>query len=343
MCINIIYKYIKLSHKYMQQEQHTIGTALSVISYLRCFFSEDSFESKPINGIDIKILKNTPETARMFQWIHSLDSYRDRIYKISIGIYSLIDNKLIEMYSIHPNGELDIKGICRYLQKMEILRGKYVIKLKVFTSSFIEIKGFKRSSETWEIENLVEMEYGGMKIYYKNENITPVKNDLSIDSNIKTNIIKCSCIINSNEKEMLQCIKCLCWVHASCHGYFSSKDRRIKKEFICYSCTGIVSKELTDCCIYRRILTVLYNEEIGIVKKAELMLLLVKRFDFSLKFMGILVQKLISDGFIKQNKGMMEVIKNGEVKEKIKGYFNGRRMECLIAMNEIKCEINYKQ
>jgi len=352
----------------MQQEQDTINTALGVISYLRCLFSEDSFETKSVNGLDLKLLRSTPETTRMVQWIQSLGAYREKIYKISIGIYSLAEDRLVEVYSIRPGDSLDVKGVCRCLQKMELLRGKYAIKLKVFTTSFIEIQGFKRSAEIWELGELKEVEYEGIKIYRAvnggdSQTIGPTTGQVNNQTAGQTanialnqplnqanqplnqvnreNTINCPCLINSNENEMIQCIKCLNWVHASCHGYFSSKDRRIKRDFTCYQCNGIVSRELKDCCVYRRVLTVLYNEEAGSASRIEFEMALARKFGFSRTFMGSLVGKLRGDGFIRIGKGgVVEIVKNGEIKEKIKGYFNGRKMESLIAMEDIKCEIS---
>jgi hypothetical protein len=69
-----------------------------------------------------------------------------------------------------------------------------------------------------------------------------------------------------------------------------------------------------------------------------------------MSFVKDILKKLVDDGFIKKikknnsnNKSNVDIVivKDKEIKEKIKEYFNGRRMECLVSMNEIKCEINY--
>ncbi|ELA40962.1 uncharacterized protein VICG_01992 [Vittaforma corneae ATCC 50505] len=373
----------------MQQEQDTISLALGVISYLRCLFSEESFENQKVNGLELKVLRNTPETVKMINWIQNLNTHKDKIYKIAIGIYSIIENEeiLVEMYSIQVNTQLDFKNICRSLQKMNLLRGKYIVKMKVFTTAFIEIQGFKRSGEVWNLKDLKEVEMNGLKVYLQQDkrpansnanNMNSSTSNSSIVSNSdscngtsnnlpdgKSNNtrIDCSCTINSNENEMILCTKCLCWVHSSCHGFFSSKDKRIKKDFICYSCSGIKSKELRDCCLYRRVLSVVYNETVvgktddrdnngnintkttgnASISKSEMNEFLQKRLFLAPSFTSELTKKLLNDGFLKTFKNSVEVVKNREIKEKIKEYFNGKRMECLISMNEIRCDINYKQ
>lgn len=328
----------------MQQEQNTISLALGIISYLRCLFSEESFENKRIGDFELKILKNTTETTRMIGWINSLNKYKDSIYKIAIGIYSTISNgteRLIEMYSIQLNSNLDIKKICKNLQRMNLLRGKYVIKMKVFTTSFIEIEGFKKCGEIWNIENLKEIEIEGFKIYQNN---ACQNNEEVVVKDSTKDVIKCACTIDSNEKDMIQCAKCLCWVHASCHGFFSSKDKRIKKEFCCYLCTGFYNKELRDCCIYRRILGVVYNEIVEIdLRRERLKDIIQKRFILSNMFTEELVKRLFKDGFVRIGikPGIIEIVKSKEIKEKIKEYFNGKKMECLISTVDIRCDINY--
>lgn len=334
----------------MQQEQDTINIALGVISYLRCFFSEESFISRKVDGLDLKVLRSTVETTKMVNWIQSLNRHKEKIYKVAMGIYALNKNeteeaKLIELYSIDVNGKFDFKGLCRNLQRMSLLKGRYVIRMKVFTTAFIEIDGFKRTNEVWDLERLRIVEFDGIKVYAEDEA------QEKIEENIPEGLhkIDCSCTINSDEKEMIFCMKCKHWVHTACHGYFSTRDKRIKKDFQCFRCSGMQSKELRDCCIYRRLLSILYNEEIYAnennckeerVTRQAINSFIQRRLKISVAFTMELVKKLHRDGFLVITRNQVEVVKTRETKEKIKEYFNGRRMECLISMNEIKCDIN---
>ena len=428
---------------FMQQEQDIVGITFGVISYLRCLFSDESFQDCKFNELNLKTLKNTTETRKMIEWIENINKHRDSIHKIVIGVYSIeetkeikeqfnkdtpniiksqnanhlplsydmsnrtenkLDNcckakvnsfneKLIEMYSFNTNSSLDFKEICRTLQSMKVLRGKYTIKLKVYTTLFVEINGFKRTDKLWEFNCLDAKEVKGFKIFseeFANENIEEKEN--SSDIKLGT-LISCCCTINTNENQMIQCTKCHKWMHASCHGYFSSKDRRIESRFVCYICLGIQSKELRDCSIYRRVLSVLYNEKITVgngsnsndclgdkklenqlsdkeakmdekptafgqnstmnngkfskkvsnvdsnLDRNKLLEFLNFRLKISKTFGQNVITKLLSDGFLVSIKKNYEIVKTREIKEKIKYYFNGKKMECLISVCDIKCEI----
>lgn len=330
----------------MQQEQDTINLALGIITYLRCLFSEDSFRSENVDGMELKVLRNTIETTRMIKWIHSLNKYKEKLHKVVLGIYSVDkkapnNHRLVEMYSIDVKAHFDFKGICRNLQKMSLLRGKYLLRMKVFTTAFIEIDGFKRTDELWDLACLRPMALDGMKIYLPVAENT--QEQIIPESQVQK--ISCTCTIDTNEKEMILCQKCNSWVHAACHGYFSSKDKRIKRDFECFRCMEIVSKELRDCCIYRRLLSVIYNERVGgeeegkRLNRQALQDFIAKRLKISQSFTVELIRKLIKDGFVENKKGHLEIIKTRESKEKIKEYFNGKRMECLISMYEISCDL----
>lgn len=362
----------------MQQEQDTIGLAFSVISYLRCLFSEDSFQECKFNDLTLKALKNTSETRKINEWISNINRHKENIHKIVIGIYSL-DNfkdgdmslnrnisesneKLVEMYSFNINIQPDFKELCRTLQAMKILRGRFIIKLKVYTTSFVEINGFKRTDKLWEYNHLDRKELKGFNIF--SEEFT----NIETEEKVKTSgNINCCCTINTNENQMIQCTKCSKWVHASCYGYFSSKDKRIDQLFICYDCLQIQSKELRDCAIYRRVLSVIYNEKIPTsrpediakidkptafgnnstmnsknssnLNRSSVINFLKERLKLSTTFADQVLRKLTTDGFIVFENRNYQVVKTREVKEKIKFYFNGKRMECLIAICDINCDI----
>lgn len=377
----------------MQQEQNTIKISLGIISYLRNLFSEESFRNEKVDGMNLKVLINTPETVKMVEWIKNLSENEENIHKIQLGIYqsnnfnnnniinSNINEKLMELYSINLKEKMNYKAFCKALQKMETLKGKFIIKLKIFTTAFIEIGGFKKSTEIWNLEGMKESEMTGIKIFYNDTNDVNIKNvnrcineginnkciNTSINNkcineginNTSTNNntitttnnntnntpisttndnIKCPCTINNNEPNMILCTRCLSWVHSTCHGFFSSKDKRIGRSFQCFHCSNTVNKEIRDCCIYRRVLNFMYNEEEEFLNRDDVNNFIMKRLGTSNSFTGSLVTRLLQDGFIRKMTDKMEIMKNKEIKEKIKEYFNGKRMECFVCMEGIEID-----
>jgi len=273
--------------------------------------------------------------------------------KISKADNDIRVNELVEMYSFALHEDLDFRSICKTIQQMDALKGNLSMRLKVFSYDSVELKGFKREHELWMIENEEKMEISGMKVAYKGKGLNKKKvvnylnsqenGILSVkentegntkentEGNVKDswNLIDCSCTINTNEKDMLRCTICQAWVHAICFGYFSSKDKRIPRDFRCCKCSESMTVELRNCSIYRRTLWIIYNESTPCEKLAG-------RLKISNSFYKKLMSKLRKDGFIKYNfkTTSYEVLKDSGAKSRIKEYFNGLSMNCSISIDE---------
>lgn len=171
-------------------------------------------------------------------------------------------------------------------------------------------------------------------------NNTITNNNTNINYNtfntgIDRNIIHCACTINNNEKDMILCKYCLRWNHIVCYGYFSIRDKRIPTNFKCYFCSDEIDTSLRDACIYRRVLWILFNEinenDDNIEEKLKVSLKISKSFAKKI------IIKLKKDGIIKHNylNNCNEIQRDLQVKEKVKEYFNGNKLECCISIDEV--------
>lgn len=329
---------------FMRQE-NMIGTVFGATLYLRNFFPEESFEQVSERGIGLRILKSTLETKRLVRWIGELEKHQSSIHGVALCIYSVDglrsceegdDARLVEMYTLDVTREPDFKAICRTIQKMDPLSGRFSLKLKVRTHSSIKLRGFKREDTAWMIEDGDRIEVSSMRIFRKRAREASEPSDRCSIGNIKcgTAIINCTCTINTNERDMLQCNECMEWVHAVCCGYFSSEDPRVPRKFKCLKCTGAVTKELRDLCVYRRVLYVVFNEDFSRTNLEE-----------RLKITRALAQKALfklrADGLIRCAKGARKyrIVKDKRAKDKVKEYFNEAEAKCFISVGRVECTL----
>lgn len=147
----------------------------------------------------------------------------------------------------------------------------------------------------------------------------------------KSATIKCVCGINHEDLDMLQCDKCNLWSHTVCCGFFSNNDKRIPQLYVCNIC---LNNNISRLALYRRALSVNYNEEIlGITW-------LSKRLGISSRSANSIIKRLIHDGFIKtvslnsKFKKYMAV-KTDSVKEKVKKYFYVGRQKHSLPVKDI--------
>lgn len=345
------------------QQENAIGTALGTVLYLRNFFLEDSFV--PVlygtgQNIRLRVLKSTTETERLAKWIKELERHQRSIRNVVLGIYSISEHpgcrgsknaKLVEAYSLDVGKTQDFKAVCRKIQKMDPLSGRFSLRIKAYAHRSTRLRGFKKGSEAWMVEGGNKIEVSNMKILHKT--VCEAVEGSTRPSDTRCNAVSseydrimevgsggcciqkqgttidCSCTINTNEKDMLQCKRCLGWVHAVCCGYFSSGDARISKDFKCLKCVGRLTKELRDRCVYRRVLYIVFNEDFSGTDLKE-----------RLKITKSLAQKILSrlraDGFVRYIKDAKkyEVVKDQESKEKIKEYFN--EVECFISVGKVE-------
>ncbi|EPR80031.1 PHD-finger domain protein, partial [Spraguea lophii 42_110] len=194
-----------------------------------------------------------------------------------------------------------------------------------------------RYSNEWET---VELKIETIYDLNKNTEIDTCKNDniKTENKNINKEEIKCTCSINIEDLDMLQCDKCKNWLHTVCCGFFSNTDKRIPEGFYtCLLCTEkrkhnlIQHKQLS---VYRRCLSIIYNENI------HSLTWFARRIGISLPYAGIILKRLNDEGFVRKHKNKKEikyeVVKNEESKERLKKYF------CLKIKKETKSSITIK-
>lgn len=147
--------------------------------------------------------------------------------------------------------------------------------------------------------------------------------------------IKCVCNVNISDGDMLQCDKCVTWLHTICCGFFSNDDKRIPSgEYVCDLCLGIESKETLRMVAYeRKVLSAIYNENY----KDETALNI--RLGINTVIIRSILVKFEREGFMRINGAGYDVIKSEDIKEKIKTYFsiNVFDEKSSLPIDDIKC------
>lgn len=130
--------------------------------------------------------------------------------------------------------------------------------------------------------------------------------------------IKCVCSININDGDMLQCDKCMAWLHTICCGYFSNDDKRIPSgDYVCDLCLNIEDKEmLRNVAFDRKILSAIYNENCKDETKINI------RLGINMELVRKILVKFEGEGFLVKNGKTYDIMKGKDVKEKIKTYFS---------------------
>ncbi|ELA45904.1 hypothetical protein VCUG_02610 [Vavraia culicis subsp. floridensis] len=146
-----------------------------------------------------------------------------------------------------------------------------------------------------------------------------------------TSVVNCICRINHSDLDMLQCDKCNAWSHTVCCGFFSNNDKRIPQFYTCNIC---LDNNISKLALYRRALSVNYNEEILGIRW------LGKRLGVREGVAGRLIKKLLNDGFVRtvalniRHKKYIAV-KNENVKKKVKKYFYIGRVKHSLPIKDI--------
>ena len=131
-------------------------------------------------------------------------------------------------------------------------------------------------------------------------------------------IVKCFCEVNLDDHDMIQCDKCLNWMHTVCTGFYSNTDDRIPTNYECHWCQFEDSKIhafLSNLYIYRRIVSITFNEGIENQK------LFADRVGIKVSKIRKFVSKMVNDGMLDAKFPPYNVIKNKETKIKIKKLF----------------------
>lgn len=157
----------------MKQET-PVFKIFSIIAYIRNFYKEEFFVTRKENGIKMKMLQFNNETKRYVEWIELIENKYDKIERIILGIWS--ENDLIEKYVIDKKPEYQLKAICRQIEKWPMLYGKINLKIQLYSYCELEIKGFIKKTEKWDIGNCKEYEIEGVKMYRKFDLIDSLEN-----------------------------------------------------------------------------------------------------------------------------------------------------------------------
>lgn len=149
--------------------------------------------------------------------------------------------------------------------------------------------------------------------------------------NEETAKIDCICGINLNDLDMLQCDKCNAWSHTICCGYFSNNDKRISRIYTCNIC---LKNKILRLALYRRALSINYNEEILGVRWFS------KRLGVGDKMASNLIKRMVSDGFLQliplnTRYKKYIAVKNESIKEKVKKYFCVRKIKHSLPVKDI--------
>lgn len=315
----------------MHQED-TISIALGAILYLRDFFPEDSFEPACVgHGITLRTLKRNLQTRKMAGWISEVVRHKDSICSVALEIHDAASCEKsmaepMETYLMDTEKEADLKAICRAVQRMSPLSGRFFLRIRVHACGPVKLKGFKSESHAWAADGNA-MEVSNIRIIHRTGTV-----HAGSAAPRSQSIIDCLCTINNNERDMLQCRRCLGWVHAVCCGYFSSQDPRVPGGFRCFRCLGKASKELRDLCVYRRALYIVFNEDFPSIDLGE-------RLKITRGMVRKVLFRLRADGLVRQREGRYEAVWDRKSREKVKEYFNEARTLCFVSVGKVECTL----
>ncbi|KAM0676075.1 hypothetical protein GVAV_000036 [Gurleya vavrai] len=198
---------------------------------------------------------------------------------------------------------------------------KYEKELKKYKVDTKKEKNTKTDSKNFENDKNVEDEINKQNnILNKSDHnsfkkLEKKKDEKSKNAFEKTN---CLCNVNLSDGDMIQCDKCLSWLHTVCCGFFSNQDKRIPKEdYVCELCKNEGNIDLiTKLAKYRRMLSVIFNE--GFTDENSLS----TRLGFSIPCTKKILHKFFEEGFVVKNNNEFIVVKDSCNKMKIKQYFS---------------------
>lgn len=214
----------------MSGQEGAAARVLSIIGYLRNLFGEESFVTGRGDGMWVKTLRETPESARFMGWIAAIESRCCEIHRVVLGIHRATE--LVEVYGINLREIGDLKGLCLHLQKMDGLQGPVSLRMKVYSSTAAEMGGFTSSRDCWNVEALEAEHVEGVTIYRR-----PRSRRVYAAAE-EGGDIRCICTVHNRDGDMIQCIRCHSWLHTICIGFFSNRDGRIPRVYTCQYCSG---------------------------------------------------------------------------------------------------------
>lgn len=313
--------------------ESTTSIALGAVLYLRNFFPEDSFEPIVEGGITLRVLRSTTETRKLVGWISEVERNKESIHGVALEIYDAEGGEdrtvPVEVYFLDTGKKPDLRAICKAIQKMDPLSGRFALRIRVCGRSPVRLRGFKKGGSDWTPSGN-GTEVSSIRIFRNEIEGMHTEPDGAHTTKGQGTTIDCLCTINTNERDMLQCRRCLGWAHAVCCGYFSSQDPRVPKDFTCFMCMGKASRELRDLCVYRRVLYIAFNEDFSNTDLGE-------RLKITRGMIRKVLSRLRTDGLIRHSAGGHEVVRNKKSREKIREYFNEARALYFVSVGKVEC------
>lgn len=328
----------------MIEIQELIVISLGCISYIRGLFEEINFEDY---GNGFKKLKRTSATQRIIEWIELgvLEPISKGYLKnFTLGIYLNPNdpNNILEAYTFDikydkQNINLNnLSSFCLMLQHLDYLPyTKYLTIRLIFNSSapkHYQPMGFKYSYNGMLLlkHSPLKLEAKSMlpiRLYNLNFKLQSQISSLKSSPNtfLENMNVRCLCCFNYNDSDMIMCDQCLKWHHTVCCGFFSNTDKRIPKgKYICLFCRNMWNKEVKKLAIFRKVLSVVYTENICDSHSLS------KRLSLNFRITNEIVsrmagEELISELISNNATCTWHVVKNEKSKQKIKFYFNANK------------------
>ncbi|ORD94577.1 HOP1 [Enterospora canceri] len=312
--------------------------------------AEEDVEQNNSTISTIKLV-NTKESSLLFQVIRVIETRIKRIQLIQMGFFR-IEEGGAENASLEFVMQLDLSRtcfnyteLCTALQEMNILGG-LKSKIRVYSYELGINKYFLKCKEMWKIGDGRRVQSGAISVIDlkrgggESRRVIPAENVVVPE---KTTMINCTCTVNEDDGDMIECTRCFCWSHTVCAGFFSNMDPRVANiKYICLFCTGMHSYAERNKAFTRRIIDFLYNETYEANSVTRLAKTVSNRFGISERYAQKIVKdlrdlKLIDVGrvgtFRKDENGKMYkvqsvAVENEEAKKTIKTIYECKEVIC---------------
>ena len=126
-----------------------------------------------------------------------------------------------------------------------------------------------------------------------------------------------NCTVNNSDGDMISCDVCKCWLHTVCCGFYSNGDKRlVGNKFVCHMCRNTFTLETRNLALERRIISILYNENIKTLKCLE------GRLRMSHNAVMCIIKRLDRLGLVNVTGDEISTLKDDTARNAIKKYFD---------------------